>query len=531
MQSKRDQSQAHSFMMGRLTASMLMAEPDAAESPLTRTTRGVVISIVIAVLVCAGSFVFGLLKPGGNTSWKTAGSFVVDKDTGARYLYLDGRLRPVRNYASARLIGGAQLTTDDVGTASLKGTPVGGAVGIPGAPDAVPSPSDLDAGLWQVCSTVGGGTASAARTTVDVGGSSDSTGVGTTEGLVVAGPDKAEYLVWQGSRLKLDKTTGAAVSLGYGSVRPRPVSAAFLDALVAGPDLAAPDVPGRGDAGPQLDGRSATVGQVFQVSVPGSASQYYLLRQEGLVPLTDTGAALVLGDPATRVQAYGGQSPKAVVVGADVLKQHLAPGSEGTSPSAQGQPDSPPRATTVPDDEAACARVQPGEGGQGARVTTVLVPKSVLGPVTPAQAGQDVVPGCPAVDDVVVQPGRGALVHALAAGGTAMGSTTYLVADDGAKYEIPTSDALKDLGFSESDVESLPAPLLAMMPSGPDLNPQAATGAAAPSVTSSGCAAAGPGGTSLSGGHAAAASVVVPTAQGSVASGGGGSVSGAGTAQ
>jgi type VII secretion protein EccB len=530
MQSKRDQSQAHSFMMGRLTAGMLMAEPDAAESPLRRTTRGVIVSIVVAVLVCGGAFVFGLLKPGGNSSWKTAGSLVVNKDTGARYLYLDGRLRPVLNYASARLIGGTQLTTSDVGTGSLSGTPVGGTVGIPGAPDSVPAPADLDAGLWQVCSTIGSGSGSAAAalTTVDVGGSAESTGLGTTEGVVVAGPDKTEYLVWQGSRLKLDQASGAAVSLGYGAVTPRPVSAAFLDALVAGPDLAAPDVPGRGDAGPQLGGQAATIGQVFQVRVPGSASQYYLLRREGLVPLTDTGAALVLGDPATREQAYGGQSPKAIVVGADALKQHLAPGAEGKSPSVHGQPDSPPHNNTVPGDEAACVRVQPEKGGQGARVTTVLVPKSVLSPITPAGA-QDAVPGCPRVDGVVVRPGRGVLVHALAAGGTSMGDTTYLVADDGVKYVIPTSDALKDLGFSQSDAESLPSPLLAMMPSGPDLNPQAAMGAAAPSVTATGCAPAAPGLTPPSQGLAAA-SVGAPAGQGTAALGGRASVPGSGAA-
>ena len=43
MQSKRDQVQAHAFAMGRLTSGMLLADPDAPESPLARTTRGAVI--------------------------------------------------------------------------------------------------------------------------------------------------------------------------------------------------------------------------------------------------------------------------------------------------------------------------------------------------------------------------------------------------------------------------------------------------------------------------------------------------------
>ncbi len=40
MRSKRDQVQAHTFMMGRLTSGMLLADPDAPESPLGRTSRG-----------------------------------------------------------------------------------------------------------------------------------------------------------------------------------------------------------------------------------------------------------------------------------------------------------------------------------------------------------------------------------------------------------------------------------------------------------------------------------------------------------
>ncbi|MEU5249895.1 type VII secretion protein EccB, partial [Streptomyces asoensis] len=69
MQSKRDQVQAHAFVMGRLTSGMLLADPDAPESPLARTTRGAGIGVVITVLICAGAVVFGLISPGGNDSW------------------------------------------------------------------------------------------------------------------------------------------------------------------------------------------------------------------------------------------------------------------------------------------------------------------------------------------------------------------------------------------------------------------------------------------------------------------------------
>ncbi|MFF5158009.1 type VII secretion protein EccB [Streptomyces sp. NPDC000348] len=487
MQSKRDQVQAHTFAMGRLTAGMLLADPDAPETPTGRTTRGVFIGLLVAALISAGAFVYGLIVPGGNDSWQDGKSLIVNKDTGARYLYIDGRLRPVRNYASAKLIGGADLKTTDVRTPSLRGTPVGAPVGIPGAPESVPAADDLDDGAWHVCSAInvsgtadGADTAPTTVTTLVVGAPLENKGVSGDQGLLVTGPDKATYLVWRGSRLELDKASGAAVSLGYGSVTPRQVSAAFLDALVAGPDLASPDVPGRGTAGPSFAGRSSTVGRVYLAELPGSAEQYYLLRKEGLVPLTATEAALVLGDPATRENAYGGASPTAAPLSADILREHLAPGTADTSPASKGLPESPPRAVSVPEGMSACAR---GESVDGlTRITMALVPLSFLAPVTQTAPGE-FAPACLPVDDVVVRPGHGALVRALGAGGTPVGDTTYLVADNGVKYRVPSRAALEALGYASGDVVALPSPLLSMLKSGPDLAPGAAAqGRTAPST-------------------------------------------------
>ncbi|WP_121712979.1 type VII secretion protein EccB [Streptomyces sp. E5N91] len=478
MQSKRDQVQAHGFIMSRLAAGMLLAEPDAPDTPLARTTRGVFIGVLIAVLVAAGAVVYGLISPGGKTSWKSQGNLVVNKETGARYLYVDGRLRPVRNYASARLIAGSGLTTSTVATASLRGTPVGQPIGIPGAPESVPSADNLDRSTWLVCSTTGA-RPSDARTTLVAGSPLEGTGVGAGQGIVVEGPDHTTYLVWQGSRLRLDKDSGASVSLGYGSVTPRPVSAAFLNALVAGPDLVAPGVPERGAAGPSLDGRASATGQVFQAEVPGSDEHpYYLLHREGLVPVTATQAALVLGDPHTRDTAYAGQTPRAVTLSADALKQHLAPGAEGRSPVTEGLPIEPPAPASVPAGESVCTGVEPG--ADGTKVSSLLVATDALSPV--AQPSPDVARACLRVDAVVVRPGRATLVRALGAGGTTMGTTTYLVDDTGTKFRVPSAKALESLGYGEGQVTALPSPLLSMLPSGPSLDPDAAAGVTVPTV-------------------------------------------------
>lgn len=501
MQSKRDQVHAHSFMMGRLSSGLLTADPDAAESPLGRTTRGVVFGVLVTVLIGAGATVFGLLRPGGNDGWRDGEHLVVNRDTGARYLWTgtDGVLHPVRNYASAKLIGGADLETADVATTSLRDVPVGSPAGIPGAPDAVPGPGELDDGAWHMCvtgpdgalpSTSGAvadtGVDKPGATTVVAGAPLDSQDIGSGRGVLVRGPGDTEYLVWRGSRLPLDRASDARNALGYGSEQPMPVSAAFLDALAPGPALKPPAVPGRGEKGPVLGGGASRVGQVFNVQVPGGGSTYHLLQKDGLVPLTRLGAALVLGDPATQKDAYQGESPEARDVGADALRAHRAEGS-ATAGSAE-LPDTPPVPQPAPRGTALCAQVDGDDGGT--RIGSVLVPLTRLAPVVVSEGtAQPLSPACVRTDATVVRPGRGALVRALNASGAAHAGTTYLVAENGVKYRVPAKDALAALGYAEGDIGSVPAPLLAALPTGADLDPAAASGAAEPRVTAPRCGA------------------------------------------
>ncbi|MFE4663704.1 type VII secretion protein EccB [Streptomyces sp. NPDC056716] len=475
MQSKRDQVQAHMFVMGRLNSGMLLAEPDAPESPLSRTTRGLVYGLVITVLIGAGSFLYGVISPGGNDTWRAEGTLVVNRDTGSRYLYLDGRLRPVDTYASALLLAGADLTTVDVGTASLSDTPLGAPLGIPGAPDQVPAADALAGGAWQVCSVpvTGAGADAAAATVLAVGAVADgSDPLGADEGLLLAGPDGTLHLMWHGSRLRLDPDSGAPEALGYGTATPRPVSRAFLDALAAGPDLAAPEVPGRGTDGPDLGGAPTRVGQVFEVQVPGGDAGWYLLGEDGLTPLTDTTAALVLGDPRTRTTAYEGQAPAVRTLGSDVLKEHLAPAGALDSGAAAAVPAAPPRLVPVPEGGAACTALEPGP--DGTRLSGVLVAAEALTPLV-APGDPDREAACLPVDGVVVPPAGGDLVRALGAGGGALGDTTYLVTEEGTKYRVSDDEALAALGYTASDMAALPSTLLSMLPTGPDLGTEAAS--------------------------------------------------------
>jgi len=101
-----------------------------------------------------------------------------------------------------------------------------------------------------------------------------------------------------------------------------------------------------------------------------------------------------------------------------------------------------------------------------------MVPVASLAPVAHVDF-TSAEPSCIPVDRVVVRPGHGALVRALAAKGEAAGTDTYLVSDNGAKYRL-SPQALEAFGYTDADVRRLPLPLLSMLASGPDLDPASA---------------------------------------------------------
>jgi type VII secretion protein EccB len=486
MQSRRDQVQAHLFVMGRITSGMLRADPDAPESPQGRTNRGVVAGIVVAVLLCAAAFVWGLISPGKSGTWRDSEALIVDQDTGASYLYVDGRLRPVRNYASARLLGGTKMKTRKVRTKSLDGAPHGQPVGITGAPDSLPAPADLSKDPWAVCSGPSDSGSPAPVTTLAIGMSgSDDAPLTAGEGMLVTGPDSATYLVWQGTRMRLNQKSGAMSAMGYAGRLPAAVSAAFLDALPAGPDLTAPLAPGMGAAGPVLDGHATRVGQVFRVGVIGSDPRYYQLRRNGLVEVSSTVADLLLGDPDVRRLAYAGRTATAAPLPPDALNAHLAPADQASSAGAM--PETPPRLVDRGTSQDACVRVAPSSAGP--RVSVVLASPDTLGMVAQAPTSTACVP----VERITTPPGGGTLVRALAADGGLGGATVYLITDTGTKFRVPTSDDLASLGYSVGDAVALPSPLLAMVPTGPELSGVAAASGSSPATTEP-CGGAGQGG-------------------------------------
>jgi type VII secretion protein EccB len=463
--SRRDQVQAHTFLVGRLVSALLQGEPDLAVPPTRRTPLGLVIGSLLAAVAVGGLALLAVLAPGGATGWRKPGTLIVEKQTGTRLVLLDGRLRPVLNYASGRLLLGSKLTVDSVPAASLAGVPRGAAVGILGAPDSLPDPGRPGGGPWLVCGTSTADSSTAGRqpaVALRIGAAADTRPVPDRQAVLVRTPDGTRYLAWRDRRLRL-AAPWVERALGLDDGAAVAVRDGWIDALPAGPDLGASPVPGRGRPGPVLDGRPSRVGQVFVVHGTGIASRFYQLSAGGLVPATATAAALTLGDPAA-AESYRGQPPQPLELSPAAL------GSATVLPAPAWQAQAPPAppslvpgglgSATVP-----CVEAVPGTDRPA--VSVVTAPADAAGEST--VDGPALVRDARTADLIAVRPGGGLLARTQPVPGVP-GDGLYLVTEDGAKYPVASADAADALGQPVSSAVAVPADLLALLPTGPVLD-------------------------------------------------------------
>jgi type VII secretion protein EccB len=464
MQSRRDQVQAQSYVLGRLTAALVMAEPEAMENPHRRMLVGTIAGAIVAALVVAGFTVFGFLRPGGASSWRAPGTVVVEKETGSRYVLVGGALRPILNYTSAVLLFGKRPAMVSVSTASLRSVPRGVPVGIVGAPDALPGPAGLDGVAWTVCAAASRDQAGTlfTATTLTADRTPASRPLDDAHGIAVRAPGGQTFLIWRGRRYQF--TSGWLVrAFGYDAA-PVPVEPGWLDQLPVASDIAPISVPGRGTAGPVVDGQATMIGQLFVARVAGTAERYYLLQRDGLSELSVTGVAVMSSDPGT-AQAYGSRP----VQPTDLTAAALAALPTSAQPAMPADlPAKPPAAAaSIGSDRLWCTR-RAGSAGQ-VQVTAEPLP---VGAGTP-RGGVGISRTAQTADAVIMAPGVGGLVR-LGRAGQASGSSYFVVTDAGVMYPLAAAPVAGSLGYPLERATILPPGLLALLPTGPVLDPDQA---------------------------------------------------------
>ncbi len=457
MPSRQDQLHSYQFMVQRVVAALVMRETDPAQSPFRRAAGATVASVLIAVIAVGAAAVYGMLVGGGGTSWRDSSVVIVEKESGARYVYYEEKLHLVVNYASALLIiKESKPKTVLVSRKSIEGVPRGAPLGIVDAPDSLPDPGRLATGPWTICSSVYTENGQPqVRSTLLVGGTADGGTALGDDGVLARHPNGTLHLIWHNRRFLIRDKSLVLPALTWTGERPVAVAPALLNALPVGTDLARIPIAGRGE--PSRAVSDAVIGEVFVVTGQGGGRQYAVAKRDGLVNITELQANLLLtdlkqDDPTPLSQARFAELKKL--------------------PDLLPADDTAPPATTpklVRSEEGAlCGEVHDDGGMREVRIGATVPDVAGAAP-TGARSAQ----GAALADHVVVPPGRGAVVEAAAAPG-ATGGAISVITDLGRRHAVTTPDVLAMLGYGGVQPVRMPATLVSLVPAGKALDPEVA---------------------------------------------------------
>ena len=154
MASRRNELSAYTFSRRRTVAAFLQPSGGGNEEDVPKPRRAFMPSLVVGAVVVAGFGAYGMIKPSAPLKWNTANAVIVDKETTTRYVMLGGTLHPVLNIASARLLLSVDSSVEEVDDSVLNSgsVPHGATLGIPYAPDSLPTAKDAGtAKTWAEC--------------------------------------------------------------------------------------------------------------------------------------------------------------------------------------------------------------------------------------------------------------------------------------------------------------------------------------------------------------------------------------------
>jgi type VII secretion protein EccB len=449
MQTSGDHVQAHQFMTRRLVSALVTGDVSGNEMPARRAALGLFFGILAALLTMGGFWLYGLLSPGGNSAWRQPGSIVLEKETGNRYLFIDGKLRPVANFSSALLGAGSNPQLRSVSRNSLRGVEHGPPVGIPGAPDVLPEPSRVVSGSILVCVAVTGGEGPV-QTQLVIDPEMPTAAVAKSSRLRVVAPDGSEYLVTDGVGYRL-RDRAVTVAVGLDTTQPIPVSSTWIKTLPKGRDIAPFIFKGAGEPGPVVAGRTSRRGDLFEVMGGSGAHRYYLALADGLAPISPLEYALL---------SVEGAQPQPITA-ADVAAARRS----AVDSLLNRYPDLLGGAAVAPP-PTLCLRQELKE--VSSKATSAPNVKELVS--VPAQA----LTGEP----VQVAPGYGLLGVTMTQKEDRLLPLRFLTTELGKKYYVPGDQDLRALGLGDAPQVLVPGQLLVHIPNGPVLSAEAATGIA-----------------------------------------------------
>ncbi|MBS4728080.1 type VII secretion protein EccB [Mycobacterium sp. SM1] len=291
--SNRDQNSGHLFYNRRLRAaitrfSVRMKHDD------RKQQAAVALSVVFVLIGVGWMALLHIWKPAGLVGQS---AIIGNRDTGAVYAKINGRLYPALNLTSARLAVGSAAAPTWVKPSEIAKYPTGPMIGIPGVPDSLTvTPSAVSA--WSVCDTAAGRSRPAAPVVTSIAGALSPAGRAAPLGprqAILATHQGATYVIWGGQRSRIDPTDRSItfnLGLDPGVTYPIEISNALYDAMPSTEPLVVPAIPDAGTPSQWLPG--ATVGSVLETrDATGAVTGFYALLPGGVQKISSFVADLL----------------------------------------------------------------------------------------------------------------------------------------------------------------------------------------------------------------------------------------------
>ncbi|MDT5254460.1 MAG: hypothetical protein QOH07_3414 [Mycobacterium sp.] len=291
--SNRDQNSGHLFYNRRLRAaitrfSVRMKHDD------RKQQAAVALSMVFVLIGVGWMALLHVMKPAGLVGQS---AIIGNRDTGAIYAKINGRLYPALNLTSARLAIGSASAPAWVKASEIAKYPTGPMIGIPGVPDSLTvTPNSVSA--WSVCDTAPTRGSGTPPLVTSIAGELSTAGRAAPmepSQAVLVTHKSATYVVWRGQRSQIDPTDRSVtfnLGLDPGATYPIEISNALFDAMPATEPLVVPAIPALGTPSTWLPG--STVGSVLETrDSNGVVTGFYALLPDGVQKITSFVADLL----------------------------------------------------------------------------------------------------------------------------------------------------------------------------------------------------------------------------------------------
>ena len=462
--SNRDQNSGHLFYNRRLRAaitrfSVRMKHDD------RKQHAALALSMVFVLLGCGWMALLNFMKPAGLVGQS---AIVGNRDTGALYARVDGRLHPALNLTSARLATGTASAPAWVKSAEIAKYPTAPMIGIPGIPDDL-AVSGNPVSAWAICDTAPARGSGAATLVTAIAGelSGGRAEPMTGEQALLATHRGSTYLVWNGHRSRIDPADRAVtfnLGLDPGATRPVELSNALFDAMPATEPLVVPRIPEAGTPSKLLPG--SVVGRVLQTrDASGEVSAFYVLLPEGVQKVTAFVADLV-----RTADSQGAAAPQLVAPDklvdlpeVQVLNVGFYPGGKLDFVDADANPVSCVGWTKTSGDPQAAVTVYSGRGlpvpqSQDARIVDLV--RDSRDPAS-VQAQQTLL--LPGAANFVATTGAAAAADSR--------ESLYWVSAQGVRYGVEwTQNTLQALGIDPGRAVQAPWPMVRAFAAGPAIS-------------------------------------------------------------